>query len=813
MQGRPLERAVTRHVRAPLAKRAPGSVEPLCEALVANPRTAVAGDLGKALLAMFRDAPQKAWFHFGRVPYEHWRRWAPVEYLETAREIGSEEVVAAAKRLLEDRPGDVPPIGWIVLAECTFAVRRYDLARQAHALATAAVDRAPSVPERVRARVAWLDGWLGRVEARGAEGGVGGAVGVAFGVLDYKQPELARTSANLDDYLHTLAALGHLVRHRETDFAGSPELVALARSLRARVVEGRAIDDAHRPVTLVPVCRDASSLDALPDPTWLLAAGDFIEPWFGNVDLPFNPRIRPIFISFHCTKSTRLTPDSIAYLRRYGPVGCRDWTTVYVLHAAGVPAFFSGCVTSTLDTLKAGSPVSRPRSSHLSAFIDTRAGLARDGRQLSTTRQHMRTAPLVANLTESLGVLDDIGDTYSRVVAASLAAYLAARSVGTPARFKPQRPADLRFNGFIPLTDDDFEAMRSAINDKLASTLSLVFSGAGEDVVYAQWRSICGPDVEAARARIADVAPLPPPSIDVAATCRRIRSERVDRGPTPATGAIDVTVALDGNLKRPLGVVLESLTTHSTRPLHLWVQCRDHGPDDFDRMARAFPDVTFTWLPCDAVDYGDVRDMRTMLRHITAATLDRLLLPDLLVDLDRVVYIDLDVLPVGDVAELYDWDLAGAPLAGCTTPFMKSGYANILKLAAHERDDPAAGDWLLRWMASTHPYDFDRFNAGVLVFDLARMRRDDFTRRFIPFVDAHGFNDQIVLNLYTGGDHVSLPSEWNHRPQFEWLEAPKLIHWAGPVKPWNQPMVPLAGLWRKYAAAYDARVAAVSEPR
>ncbi len=352
--------------------------------------------------------------------------------------------------------------------------------------------------------------------------------------------------------------------------------------------------------------------------------------------------------------------------------------------------------------------------------------------------------------------------------------------------------------------------MRAGIDDKLASTLSLVLSGAGEDDVYAHWRSICAPDVDAARARIADVVPLPPPSIDVAATCRRIRSQRVDRGPDPDARAIDVTVALDGNLKGPLGVVLEALTTNCTRPLHLWVQCRDHGPDDFDRMARAFPAVTFTWLPCDSVDYGDVRDMRSMLQHITAATLDRLLLPELLVDLDRVVYLDLDILPLGDGAELYDWDLAGAPLAACTTPFMKSGYANILKLAAHE---PDAGDWLLRWMASTHPYDFDRFNAGVLVLDLARMRRDEFSRRFIPFVDVHGFNDQIVLNLYTGSEHASLPSAWNHRPQFEWLDSPKLIHWAGPMKPWNQPMVPLAELWRKYDVAYRARVAAASPPR
>ena len=53
--------------------------------------------------------------------------------------------------------------------------------------------------------------------------------------------------------------------------------------------------------------------------------------------------LRPLFVSFHCNKRDLLTDDAIAYLKRYGPVGCRDWTTVYLLLSAGVPAFFSGC--------------------------------------------------------------------------------------------------------------------------------------------------------------------------------------------------------------------------------------------------------------------------------------------------------------------------------------------------------------------------------------------------------------------------------------------------------------------------------------
>jgi hypothetical protein len=42
------------------------------------------------------------------------------------------------------------------------------------------------------------------------------------------------------------------------------------------------------------------------------------------------------------------SPQSIEYLKRHEPIGCRDWNTVDLLNAKGVDAFFTGCMTLTL---------------------------------------------------------------------------------------------------------------------------------------------------------------------------------------------------------------------------------------------------------------------------------------------------------------------------------------------------------------------------------------------------------------------------------------------------------------------------------
>src|SRR3954466_1137940 len=73
-----------------------------------------------------------------------------------------------------------------------------------------------------------------------------------------------------------------------------------------------------------------------------------MHPIFGGrSDLPFHRAIRPIFISFHINKPEILTAEAGEDLKRYGPIGCRDWTTVDLLMSHGVDAFFSGCVTTT----------------------------------------------------------------------------------------------------------------------------------------------------------------------------------------------------------------------------------------------------------------------------------------------------------------------------------------------------------------------------------------------------------------------------------------------------------------------------------
>lgn len=73
---------------------------------------------------------------------------------------------------------------------------------------------------------------------------------------------------------------------------------------------------------------------------------------------PPSEYIDPLLISMHFSTSTSnkerekalLTDESLDYLSSHGPIGCRDYHTVNFLEEHGVDAYYSGCLTLTLDS-------------------------------------------------------------------------------------------------------------------------------------------------------------------------------------------------------------------------------------------------------------------------------------------------------------------------------------------------------------------------------------------------------------------------------------------------------------------------------
>lgn len=66
---------------------------------------------------------------------------------------------------------------------------------------------------------------------------------------------------------------------------------------------------------------------------------------------PPSEKINPLFVAFHLNVLARkemTNSESISYLKKHEPIGCRDIGTMNLLKETGVDAYFSGCMTLTL---------------------------------------------------------------------------------------------------------------------------------------------------------------------------------------------------------------------------------------------------------------------------------------------------------------------------------------------------------------------------------------------------------------------------------------------------------------------------------
>lgn len=168
------------------------------------------------------------------------------------------------------------------------------------------------------------------------------------------------------------------------------------------------------------------------------------------------------------------------------------------------------------------------------------------------------------------------------------------------------------------------------------------------------------------------------------------------------------------------------------------------------------------------------------------ATWYRVLVPQLFGDLDRLLFLDLDLIVTESLRALWETDLKESYVAAVTNVLPRH-YADLLAAAGFD--------------CTTY------FNAGVLLMDLERMRQDRCTEAMVDYgvsnADSLVLRDQDALNAVLGRRRLALHPRWNCMNSFfvyPWaadvfdpdeMEAakrrPAIRHFEGPgiAKPWH----------------------------
>ncbi|HFU4055253.1 TPA: SP_1767 family glycosyltransferase [Streptococcus suis] len=239
---------------------------------------------------------------------------------------------------------------------------------------------------------------------------------------------------------------------------------------------------------------------------------------------------------------------------------------------------------------------------------------------------------------------------------------------------------------------------------------------------------------------------------------------------------LDIAFSVNNRYAQYLGATILSILAHHPKEevrVHiLYKEIAQSILQDLDNLAQQTPNLELHFHLLEDQQFSAI-PIRT--EQFPIESFSRFLLPELLVDLKRILYLDVDILVHGNLMELFQTDLEGYELGAIVE-------ADIFKYY----------QWYLDSLGFS-PNDA-YFSSGVLLMDLDKMRQNGTTNQLIAMAlekaQDYKFPDQDILNTYYKGQFKQLSPAYNYtdvRKQNRELAADEIVieHFNGDIKAWH----------------------------
>jgi lipopolysaccharide biosynthesis glycosyltransferase len=283
-----------------------------------------------------------------------------------------------------------------------------------------------------------------------------------------------------------------------------------------------------------------------------------------------------------------------------------------------------------------------------------------------------------------------------------------------------------------------------------------------------------------------------------------------------------VVLAADDQFAMPLAVTVRSALDNLSSDRKLRIYVLDGGIEEAtkEKLVQSWPRGRFDveWIRVDAAALAGL----PISGHVNVVAYYRILIPRVLpAVVDRVIYLDSDMIVLADLARLWDCELAGhwcLAAQDCAAPYLDAAGAwdNFARCGHHLGSAQPVPNFRELGLRADAAY----FNSGVMLIDLTAWRNADLPGQLIACLERHRQHarwwDQYALNVVLADRWGQLDLRWNQGSQifrypswqqspfdrrtFEQLRGdPYIVHYTTRAKPWN-PVCrhPLRGVFFEY---------------
>ena len=268
---------------------------------------------------------------------------------------------------------------------------------------------------------------------------------------------------------------------------------------------------------------------------------------------------------------------------------------------------------------------------------------------------------------------------------------------------------------------------------------------------------------------------------------------------------IPIIFAIDNSYVKQLATVIVSilLNTGKDTCIQFSILSKDITAENQNKLLELVKfnsDITFNFI--DMKSYTESFNLEKYLskridyNYITVETYYRFFIPEIFTNYKKVIYLDADLILNDDIQKLFNEDIQSY-YAGVVHDVF---FENLLRKRKIISENTNIEEYYLNKLKCT---DYNYFNAGVLLLNLEKIRKDNVVQKLWNFIIQESplyYQDQDALNSVLNKNVRYLPYEWNVLKEQSYYQKnenkylrktlnrayknPSIFHFIGSDKPW-----------------------------
>ncbi len=253
---------------------------------------------------------------------------------------------------------------------------------------------------------------------------------------------------------------------------------------------------------------------------------------------------------------------------------------------------------------------------------------------------------------------------------------------------------------------------------------------------------------------------------------------------------IPIFFATDNNYAPYLCVSVASMLANASTDYfyRIYVLTTDLDPCIERKIRNCITDNASIEFMSLANELDKIQSMFHLRDYYSKETYYRIFIPNLFPQYDKVLYLDCDIVVLGDISELYNTDIGGSYVGAVQEEVMSE--VKVFGDYVEKALDIPCGDY---------------FSAGILLMNTKLLRENSFEEKFVDLLNRFKFTvtqDQDYLNVLCRGKVRYIDLGWNktafRNPEFDDGDL-RIVHYKIHWKPWHYDGVLYEEFFWKYA--------------